>query len=165
MRCRRALLVALLLVAPTTPVRAAEWGLIRPGVSTTEAMRARYGAPTRVDRQKVDNYDTENWIYEGDRAPVGVERLTVEFGLVQQEKYRADVVRAFRLEPKPGTFNRGVVTNGWGFPDRMGRDGEQDIFLYREGLLVYFDEAGWNAKLMIFTLPQPRDPTEEPRSR
>jgi hypothetical protein len=165
MRRRRALLVALLLVAPTTPVRAAEWGLIRPGVSTTEVMRARYGAPTRVDRQKVDNYDTENWIYEGDRAPVGVERLTVEFGLVQQEKYRADVVRAFRLEPKPGTFNRGVVTNGWGFPDRMGRDGEQDIFLYREGLLVYFDEAGWNAKLMIFTLPQPRDPTEEPRSR
>ena len=45
---RRLLLVALLLVALATPVRAAEWGLIRPGVSTMEALRARYGAPTRV---------------------------------------------------------------------------------------------------------------------
>ena len=165
MRRHHVLLVALLLVGLTTPVGAAEWGLIRPGVSTMEALRGRYGAPTRIDRQKIDTYDTENWVYEGDRAPVGVERLTVEFGLVQQDKYRSDVVRAFRLEPKPGTFNRGVVTNGWGFPDRMGHENAQDIFLYRDALLVYFDETGWNARLMIFTLPQPRDPTEEPRSR
>ena len=165
MRRHRVLLVALLLVGLATPVGAAEWGLIRPGESTMEALRARYGAPTRVDRQKIDNYDTENWVYEGNRAPVGMQRLTVEFGLVQQDKYRADVVRAFRLEPKPGTFNRGVVTNGWGFPDRMGHENERDIFLYREGLLVYFDKTGWNAQLMVFTLPQPRDPSEEPRSR
>jgi hypothetical protein len=163
MRWRARLVVALLLVA--APAAAAEWGLIRPGVSTMEALRARYGTPTRVERQKVESYETENWIYEGPKAPTGVERLTVEFGLVLQEKYRAEVVRAFRLEPKPGTFNRGVITNGWGIPDRMGRENQSDIFLYRDGLLVYFDEAGWNAKLMLFTLPQPRDPTEEPRSR
>jgi hypothetical protein len=147
------------------PARAAEWGLISPGVSTTQTVRARYGAPTRVDHQKVDNYDTESWIYEAAKAPVGIERLTVEFGLLQSEKYRADVVRAFRLEPKPGTFNRGVITNGWGFPDRMGREKDNDIFLYKDGLLVYFEPSGWNAQLMIFTVPQPRDPTEEPRSR
>jgi hypothetical protein len=163
MRWRARLVVALLLVA--APAVAAEWGLIQPGVSTMETLRARYGAPTRVERQKVESYETENWIYEGPKAPTGVERLTVEFGLVLQEKYRAEVVRAFRLEPKPGTFNRGVITNGWGIPDRMGRENQSDIFLYRDGLLVYFDEAGWNAKLMLFTLPQPRDPTEEPRSR
>jgi hypothetical protein len=163
MGLRLLLLVALLLVAGPAP--AAEWGLIRPGVSTMDSLRAQYGAPTRVDRQQVESYDTEVWVYEGPMAPTGMERLTVEFGLVQQEKYRADVVRAFRLEPKPGTFNRGIVTNGWGFPDRMGRENQSDIFLYREGLLVYFDEAGWNARLMVFTLPQPRDPTEEPRSR
>jgi hypothetical protein len=162
---RLALLVALVLAALPAPGDAAEWGLIRPGVSTTTTVRERYGAPSRVDRQKVEKYDTENWIYEGDKAPVGIERLTVEFGLLQQDKYRGEVVRAFRLEPRPGTFNRGIVTNGWGFPDRMGREGEQDLFLYREGLLVYFDVSGWNAKLMLFTLPQPRDPTEEPRSR
>ncbi len=165
MRHPVALLVAGLLIALSVPVRAAEWGLIRPGISTTGSVRAKYGAPTRVDRQKVESYDTENWVYEGARAPVGVERLTVEYGLLQEQKYRPEIVRAFRLEPKPGTFNRGVITNGWGFPDRMGHENARDIFLYREGLLVYFDESGWNAKLMVFTLPQPRDPTEEPRSR
>jgi hypothetical protein len=162
---RRAVVAAALLIALAVPALAAEWGQIRPGVSTTETVRGLYGAPTRVDRQKVDNYDTENWIYEGPKAPVGVERLTVEYGLVQAEKYRPEIVRAFRLEPRPGTFNRGVITNGWGFPDRMGHEDQRDIFLYREGLLVYFEPAGWNAQLMIFTLPQPRDPTEEPRSR
>jgi len=165
MRRPVALLGASLLIALSAPVRAAEWGLIRPGVSTTESVRAKYGAPTRVDRQKIEGYDTESWVYEGTQAPVGMERLTVEFGLLQAEKYRPEVVRGFRLEPKPGSFNRGVVTNGWGFPDRMGHENKQDIFLYRDGLLVYFDETGWNATLMVFTLPQPRDPTEEPRSR
>ena len=47
----------------------------------------------------------------------------------------------------------------------MGRENENDLFLYREGLLVYFEPSGWNANLMIFTVPQPRDPTEEPRRR
>jgi hypothetical protein len=165
MRRRSVLLVVLALVAGAQAAGAAEWGLISPGVSTKDTVRGRYGTPTRVDRQKIETYDTESWIYEGERAPTGLERLTVEFGLVQQDKYQPDVVRAFRLEPKPGTFNRGVISNGWGFPDRMGRENAQDIFLYRDGLLVYFDESGWNAKLMVFTLPQPRDPTEEPRSR
>jgi hypothetical protein len=167
MRRRRVLLATLLLVLalPCRPAGAAEWGLIQPGVSTTETVRERYGAPTRVDRQKVEGYDTETWVYEASKAPVGVERLTVEFGLLQAEKYRAEVVRAFRLQPRPGSFNRGIVTNGWGYPDRMGRENNRDIFLYREGLLVYFDETGWNAELMVFTVPQPRDPTEEPRLR
>ena len=165
MRRRLALLAAGVAIALTTVAHAAEWGLIRPGVSGTEAVRARYGAPSRVDRPKIEGYDTESWIYEGAQAPVGVERLVVEFGLVQDDKFRPDIVRAFRLEPKPGTFNRGVVTNGWGFPDRMGHEAGQDIFLYREGLLVYFDETGWNARLMVFTVPQPVDPTEEPRRR
>jgi len=165
MRRRVVLLVGLLLLMGLGSARAAEWGLIRPGVSTMDTVRAQYGQPTRVDRQKIDNYDTENWIYEDAKAPVGVQRLTVEFGILQAEKYRPEIVRAFRLNPKPGSFNRGVITNGWGFPDRMGRENDQDIFLYREGLLVYFDVSGWDAALMIFTVPQPRDPTEEPRPR
>lgn len=159
------LLAAGAALALSGAAHAAEWGLIRPGVSASESVRTRYGAPTRIDRQKIEGYDTERWVYEGAQAPVGIERLTVEFGLLQAETYRPDIVRAFQLEPRPGTFNRGVVTNGWGFPDRMGHEAGQDIFLYRDGLLVYFDETGWNAKLMIFTVPQPRDPTEEPRRR
>lgn len=162
---RLAHLVTLCILAVTVTAHAAEWGLIRPGVSTKDTVRARYGAPSRVDRQKVDNYDTESWIYEGDKQPTGIERLTIEFGLLEAGKYHPDTVRAFRLEPHGSTFNRGIVTNGWGFPDRMAREKGQDIFLYRDGLLVYFDEAGWNAKLLLFTIPQPRDPTEERRSR
>jgi hypothetical protein len=165
MRTRLALIAALVLGVLVAPVGAAEWGLIRPGVSTTETVRARYGAPSKVEKQKIDNYDTENWIYEKAKAPTGIERMTVEFGIVQADKYRGDIVRALRLQPHPGTFNRGVITNGWGFPDRMGREGENDIFLYRDGLLVYFEPSGWNAQLMVFTVPQPRDPTEERPSR
>jgi hypothetical protein len=144
---------------------AAEWGLIQPGVSSTQDVRGRYGAPTRVEPQKVEGYDTESWVYEGAHAPVGMNRLVVEFGLLQDGKYRREVVRDFRLEPKPGTFNRGIVTNGWGLPDRVGVEANGDVFLYRDGLLVYFDPSGWNARLMIFTVPQPRDPAEEPTRR
>jgi hypothetical protein len=163
MRRGLALAVGLLLAVAAGVAGAAEWGLIRPGESTTQSVRARYGAPTRALRQKIEGYETESWVYEGPQAPAGITRLTVEFGIVQSDKYRAEVVRAFRLEPRPGTFNRGVVANGWGFPDQMWREGEEDRFLYKDGLLVLFDKEGWNARLMIFTVPQPRDPTEERR--
>ena len=84
----------------------------------------------------------------------------MEFGLLRPDKYRADVVRAFRLEPKPGTFNRGVVTNGWGYPDRMGHENESDLFLYREGLLVYFDQVRLERADLddLHALPQPARP-------
>lgn len=160
---RRLALAVVVLVAAAGAAVAAEWGLIRPGNSTMDSVREQYGAPTRMVREKIEGYETENWVYEGPRAPTGILRLTVEFGLVQSDKFRREVVRAFRLEPRPGTFNRGVISNGWGFPDRMGREGDEDLFLYKDGLLVYFDKEGWNARLMVFTLPQPRDPTEERR--
>jgi hypothetical protein len=163
MRRRLTLAIAVLIAAAAGGAGAAEWGLIRPGVSTMEEVRARYGTPTRVAREKVESYETEKWEYEGAQAPPGIARLTVEFGLVQSETFRREAVRAFRLEPKAGTFNRGVVTNGWGLPDVMGHEGGEDLFLYKDGLLVYFDKQGWNARLMIFTVPQPRDPTEEKR--
>jgi hypothetical protein len=162
MFARLALAVAVL-GAVAAEAGAAEWGLIQPGVSTMDSVRARYGAPTRVAREKVEGYDTESWVFEGSQAPTGIVRLTIEFGLVQADAYRPQVVRAFRLEPKPGTFNRGVVTNGWGAPDRLGREGDEELFVYKDGLVVIFDKEGWNVRLMVFTVPQPRDPTEERR--
>jgi hypothetical protein len=162
---RRALTIALA-VACVLPAAAsaAEWGLIQPGVSTKSTVRARYGPPTRTTRQKVeDKYDTETWIYEGDRAPAGIVRMSVEFGLLVNDKYQPDAVRVLQLEPHGATFNRGVVANGWGFPDGAGRQGEEEFFVYKEGLLVYFHKDGWTVRLMVFTLPQPRDPTEERR--
>ena len=155
------LALALTLLAPGA--FAAEWGLIQPGVSTNDTVRQRYGAPTRTERKKVDTYDTESWIYEGDRAPSGLMRLTVDFGLLRDNRYRPEIVRAFSLEPHGATFNRGIIANGWGFPDGNGRQGNEEFFVYKEGLLVYFNPDGWTVRLMVFTLPQPRDPTEERR--
>jgi len=156
-----AVLLAALLLAPAA--FAAEWGLIQPGVSTTQTVRERYGAPSSTDRKKVEQYDTETWIYEGDRAPAGLLRLTIDFGLLRDNKYRPEVVRVFQLEPHGATFNRGIIGNGWGFPDGNGKQGDEEFFVYKEGLLVYFNPDGWTVRLMVFTLPQPRDPTEERR--
>jgi len=155
----RGLLVAVALLVAAT-AHAAEWGLIQPGISTTQTVRERYGAPTRVEAQKVDGYDTERWVYEGERSPSGIVRLTVDFGLLRDNRYRPDLVRSFSLEPHGSTFNRGIVANGWGFPDGGGHQDGEEFFVYKEGLLVYFAKDGWNVRLMVFTVPQPRDPTE-----
>ena len=162
---RRLALAAVLLLAllPVGAVRAAEWGLIKPGVSTRSAVRERYGAPSRTEQKKVEKYDTESWIYEGERAPSGLMRMTVDFGLLHDNKYNPDVVRTLQLEPHGATFNRGIIGNGWGFPDGSGKQGEEEYFVYKDGLLVYFSSDGWTVRLMIFTVPQPRDPTEERR--
>jgi hypothetical protein len=162
---RRALLVAAALAGllPGAPARAAEWGLITPGVSTTANVRERYGAPTRTEKKKVETYDTESWIYEGDRSPTGIARMTIEFGLLRDNRYRPEIVRVLQLEPHGATFNRGIVGNGWGLPDGGGKNGDEEFFVYKDGLLVYFNSDGWTVRLMLFTVPQPRDPTEERR--
>ena len=155
--------VALAALLPRPAAQAAEWGLIQPGVSTTQTVRARYGAPSRMEKVKVDQYDTDRWIFEGDKAPSGIVRMTVDFGYLHDTKYRPEVVRVLQLEPHGGTFNRGIIGNGWGFPDGSGKNGDEEFFVYKDGLLVYFNPDGWTVRLMLFTVPQPRDPTEERR--
>lgn len=156
------LTVAAVLVAH--PAAATGWATIDPGRSTGEEVRARFGAPTRTETQKLEGQDAAQWIYEGAQAPVGIRRMTVELGLVVDGVYRKDVVRALRLEPKPGIFTRRVVVTGWGDPFRTAREGESDVFVYLEGLLVYFDKDGFDSRLMLFTPPQPvPGTTESPR--
>jgi hypothetical protein len=140
---------------------AAEWGLITPGATTMEAVRARYGEPTKTTPKKVDTYDTVQWVYEGTQAPVGMVRMTVEFGLLTPSGYQPDVVRDFRLDTKPGSFNKKLVLDGWGDPYKVGKDGDSEIFLYEDGLLVYFDKQGWDVQAMIFTLRQPASPAPQ----
>jgi hypothetical protein len=139
---------------------AAEWSTIVPGVSTMEAVRARFGAATKTSMQKQEGYDAAEWLYEGAAAPVGFSKLVVEFGLLTPLGYRADVVRDFTLSPKRGIFTRDTVIGGWGIPDRVGRENDADVFLYQNGLVVYFAKDGWEAQLMVFTPPQP--PIAEP---
>jgi hypothetical protein len=147
-----------LVVLVTAPAPAADWGQIKPGTSTQAEVRSRYGAPTRETSQKVEGYDTLQWLYEGPQAPVGMKKMTVDFGLLTPSGYRKDVVRTFRLEPKHDVFNRKLVLDGWGLPPRAGKEGELEFFLYAEGLLVYFGQDENEVLAMIFTLPQKLPP-------
>ena len=71
MRAQPVLVAVMVLIAAGGRAGAAEWGLIQPGVSTPQSVRAQYGPPSRVEREKVDTYDTEKWIHQDDRAPTG----------------------------------------------------------------------------------------------
>jgi hypothetical protein len=152
---RRLWLALFVIVAPVRPAVAAEWNTIRPGVSTMEAVRARFGPASKTSVQKLEGYDAAQWVYEGAAAPPGITRLTVEFGLLTLLGFRADLVRDFSLVPKPGIFTRQTILNGWGVPMRVGREGDAEVFLYQAGLLVYCAKDGWDAQLMVFTPPQP----------
>jgi len=142
-------LVALL----AAPAAASDWGQIKPGVSTQTAVRLRWGPPTKETALKVDGYDTVQWLYEGAQSPKGMNRMTVDFGLLTPSGYRKDVVRTFKLEPKYDVFNRKLVVDGWGQPSRIGDEGDMEFFLYEDGLLVYFRKDDRDVPAMIFTPP------------
>jgi hypothetical protein len=155
MRLFAAVALVLLLAAPAL---AAEWGQIKPAVTTQRDVRARYGAPTREIVEKLEGYDSIQWLYEGPQAPTGIVKLIIDFGLLTPAGFRKEVVRTFRLEPKPEIFNRKLVMDGWGTPSRVGTEGDSEFFLYAEGLLVYFGKDKREVTVMIFTPPQPLPP-------
>lgn len=156
-------LLVTITLASAPAARAADWGGLVPGETTQKAVTAAYGPPTRTTAPKVDGYDTQQWVYEGAQAPAGLRRLTVDFGLLARTGYRSDVIRAFTLEPNPGVFTMLTIFHGWGEPDRMGKQGEVPVFLYYDGLLVYFDPKGQLAETLIFTTPQPPGAEDKPR--
>ena len=157
----RALLVALamagLLIGRGSAV-AEEWGAIEPGVTTADQVRARYGAPSKETRGKADNYDTLQWVYEDALAPGGIQRMTVDYGLLTPQGYKPTVVRVLRLEPKSKVFGRSTVIQAWGVPDAITQHTGTDVFFYKTGLLVNFDKEGEEAALLTFTPPQPEAP-------
>jgi hypothetical protein len=151
----RSLLVALGLTLIASAAGAAEWGGIKPAESTMDAVRSRYGAPTRTRTEKTDGYDTAQWVYESPRTPAGLQRLVVDFGLLVGGVFQPQVVRAFRLEPKAGLFTRATILAGWGEPARSSPAGELPLwFFYEGGLVVYFDKEGWQVESMLFVQPQ-----------
>jgi hypothetical protein len=152
---RRLGLAVLLAAALAAPAPAADWGLITPGVSTMETVRARYGRPTKTEAQKVEGYDATEWTYAGDLAPTGMVQMIVDFGLLTAAGFKKEVVRSFRLDPKPGAFPKKLVVDGWGVPTKAGPDGAFEVFYYDSGLLVYFAKDDPDARTMMFTVPQP----------
>jgi hypothetical protein len=157
----RALLVGVavagLLAAPAG-ARAEEWGGIEPGVTTIEQVRARYGAPSKEARAKEQGHDTIQWVFEGPQAPGGIQRMTVDYGLLTPQGYRPTVVRAFRLEPKPKIFGKNTVAQAWGPPDAIGSQNDQETFFYKSGLIAIFNQDGTDSVVLTFTPPQPDSP-------
>jgi hypothetical protein len=151
-------LVAAALALDAGAAAAEQWGGIEPGESTMAVVKSLRGTPTRTAKQKVDGYDTEEWVYEDAKAPAGIRRLTVDFGLVTASGYRPDFVRSLKLDPKPGAFDKESILTGWGAPAGVGKEGEVDFFFYKEGLFVYFAKDGHGVATMTFTPPQPPPP-------
>jgi hypothetical protein len=148
-------LVALVVVLAAVPARAADWGGVVPGTSVLESVRTLFGPPSRATTQKVDKYDATQWVYEDKRAPSGMRRMVVDFGLLVGTNYLRDVVRSITLEPKPNMFNVDIVLQGWGYPQRESPPGQPIALVYDIGLLVYFAEDGRTVTSMIFTPPLP----------
>ena len=99
------------------------------------------------------------WVYEGTRAPGGVQRMTVDFGLLSPHGYKQTVVRAFRLEPKPKIFGKNTVAQAWGPPDAIGTQNNQDDLLLQVRPRRHLrPRTGTTPVLMTFTPPQPDAP-------
>jgi hypothetical protein len=124
-------------------------------VAVQNDVRRQFGQPTRVTSQKLEGYDTAQWLYEGEQAPRGMLKVTVDFGLLTPQGYKADVVRSMLLEPRPGIFNRETILSGWGTPDAVDKEGTTPVFKYLGGLFVYFDKEGWLAQRLFFVHMSP----------
>jgi hypothetical protein len=118
-------------------------------------VRERYGAPSKETKQKTENYDTTTWIYEGPRAPGGISRMVVDFGILKPDGYQPNLVRVFVLEPKPTIFAVQTVVDGWGLPSLAGEQGGYPTMLYEAGLVVVFDKQTLWAASMTFTCLSP----------
>jgi len=146
--------LALAIAAPAA-AWATGWGGIEPGETTMEQVRESYGAPSKETKQKVEGYDTTTWVYEGNKAPVGMVRMTVDLGILKPDGFKPNLVRVFVLEPKPTIFPLQAVLDGWGMPTAAGDQGGFPTMLYEAGLVVVFEKQGQFAESMTFTPPQP----------
>jgi len=134
---------------------AEDWGGIEPGLTPMQEVRERFGAPSKETHEKVEGYNTTEWVYEDTRAPGGIKRMTVSFGLLTPQGYKPTLVRVLRLEPQSMVFGRATVIQGFGVPDAISVQNDQEIFFYKSGLLAVIDKDGVEAVLLTFTPPQP----------
>jgi len=137
---------------------ASGWGGIEPGETTMTEVRERYGAPSKETKQKIEGYDTTTWVYEGNKAPVGMVRMTIDLGILKPDGFKPELVRVFVLEPKLYMFPLQAVMDGWGMPTAAGDQGGFPTMFYEAGLVVVFEKQGQFAESMTFTVPQPLQP-------
>jgi hypothetical protein len=147
-----ALLLGLALLGRAGEGRAESWGGITPGESTRAQVQALFGAPSREQTVVEEGRSAVEWIYMGERAPRGLTRMAVSFGLLRGGRFEPDVVRALTLEPRPHVFSLRAITNGWGQPDAIGTHeatGRPSLQFKKAGLLVILDRTGAWAELLL----------------
>jgi len=134
-------------------VGAESWGGLTPGETTRAGVETLFGRPSRERPLVEEGRTVPEWTYAAERAPQGLERMVVSFGLLVGGRFAPDVVRAVTLYPKPRIFSLHVITNGWGPPDAIGTEeatGRPSFHYRTRGLLVILDRTGSWAEIMLF---------------
>ncbi len=145
-----ALIVGLL--APAGDLGAESWGGLTPGETMRAGVEALYGKPSRERSLVEEGRTVAEWTYAGERAPRGLERMVLSFGLLVDGRFVPDVVRSIALYPKPHVFSLRSITNGWGTPDLVGTEeatGRASFHYQKLGLLIILDRTGAWAEFML----------------
>jgi hypothetical protein len=157
-RLRRWLAACAGVLAVAGLASAASWGGIVPGETTRRELEAQYGRPTRERVLTEEGQTASEWTYTGNRAPRGLDRMVVSFGLMRAGGFVPDVVRALTLYPKPRIFTVGIIVEGWGAPDATGTEQQTGRRVYRydsKALVVQLDPTGQWAEVLLFA-PDPK---------
>lgn len=132
---------------------AESWGGLTPGETVRAGVETLYGQPSRERTVVEEGRTAAEWTYAGERAPRGLERMVVTFGIGSGAQFTPDVVRSVTLYPKPHVFSLRVISNGWGPPDAVGTEeatGRPSFHYRARGLLVIFDKTGAWAEFLLF---------------
>ena len=137
---------------------AESWGGLTPGETLRGGVESLYGRPSRERPLVEEGRTVAEWTYAGDRAPRGVERMVVSFGLASGATFNPDIVRSIALYPKAHIFSMLSISNGWGPPDAVGTEeatGRPSFHYRTRGLLIIFDKSGSWAEMLLFAPRQP----------
>lgn len=159
-RARRAIGLALAVggLAAAGGLGAETWGGLTPGETMRPGVETLYGRPSRERTLVEEGRTVAEWTYAGERAPHGLERMVISFGLAAGGRFAPDVVRSMTLYPKPHVFSLGAISIGWGVPDAIGTEEAtgRPTFHYRTlGLFIILDKTGSWAEFLLFGPRQP----------
>jgi len=147
-------LVVVATVAAAGRLGAESWGGLTPGETKQAGVEAIHGKASRERPLVEEGRTVAEWTYAGDRAPRGLERMVVTFGLMVDGRFAPDIVRSVTLYPKPHVFSLAAISNGWGKPDAIGTEEStgRPSFHYRsQGLFIILDKTGSWAELLLLS--------------
>jgi len=137
---------------------AESWGGLTPGETLRGGVESLYGRPSRERPLVEEGRTVLEWTYSGERAPRGVERMVINFGLASGATFNPDVLRSIVLYPKAHVFSMLSISHGWGPPDAVGTEeatGRPSFHYRTKGLLIIFDKTGSWAEMLLFAPKQP----------